>query len=262
MKIYDGFQFFNELELLDIRFNELYDAVDKFIIVESTKTHQNKPKPLYFWENKDKFSPFLDKVIHHIFDPKEYPHTWYIENEQRNQLKYADFSMQKEDIFLLSDADEFLKKESISYIRENAKIFQNSPHTAVMQMSYNYINTVVVKPQDVSGWRGTVILPYDYYNQYNLQFFRDKKDFLPRFENAGWHLSFIGGPERIKSKIESYAHSEYNLEQLKEIKNIENRINSLQDPLSRNSIEIELENDLLKFPQSSLKFKELFYANS
>jgi beta-1,4-mannosyl-glycoprotein beta-1,4-N-acetylglucosaminyltransferase len=262
MKIYDGFQFFNELELLDIRFNELYDVVDKFVIVESTKTHQNKEKPLYFLENKDRFSPFLDKVIHHVFDPKEYPYPWYIENEQRNQLKNADFAMQNGDIFLLSDADEILKKESIEYIRQNQDMFQTTASTAVMQMSYNYINTIVTDPPNIAGWRGTVIIPYDSFTKYNLQFFRDQKDNLPRFENAGWHLSFIGGPERIKNKIESYAHSEYNLDSLKEVKNIENRINLLQDPLSRDYIKISLENNFLKFPSSSLKFKELFYVNT
>ena len=99
MKIYDGFQFFNELELLEVRFNELYDVIDHFVIVECTKTHQNNPKPLYFLENKEKFTPFLDKVIHYIFDPEEYPYPWYIENEQRNQLKNASFTMQENRIF-------------------------------------------------------------------------------------------------------------------------------------------------------------------
>lgn len=262
MKIYDGFQFFNELELLDIRFNELYDVVDKFIIVESTKTHQNNPKPLYFWENRDKFSPFLDKVIHHVFDPQECPYPWYIENEQRNQLKNANFTMQDGDIFLLSDADEILNREALINIKENHESFQKTPTTAVMRMSYNYIDTVVTEPWDVAGWRGTVIIPYNFYNQFNLQFFRNQKDNLPRVENAGWHFSFIGGAERIKDKIESYAHSEYNLKNLKNLNEINDRIKSLKDPLSRDYIKLTVEKDLSKFPKSSLKFNNLFYENA
>lgn len=64
MKIYDGFLFFNELDLLEIRLNTLNDVVDFFILVEASVTHQGTPKPFYFEENKKRFSKFLDKIIH------------------------------------------------------------------------------------------------------------------------------------------------------------------------------------------------------
>ena len=51
-KIFDTFIFFNELDLLTLRFNALDDVVDKFVLVESTKTFQGKNKPLFFNENK------------------------------------------------------------------------------------------------------------------------------------------------------------------------------------------------------------------
>jgi len=38
-KIYDCFSFFNELDLLEIRLQELYDHVDYFVISEANKTH-------------------------------------------------------------------------------------------------------------------------------------------------------------------------------------------------------------------------------
>ena len=41
MKIYDCFQFFNELDLLEIRLDTLYDHVDYFVLSESNKTHSN-----------------------------------------------------------------------------------------------------------------------------------------------------------------------------------------------------------------------------
>ena len=40
--IYDCFNFFNELDLLEIRFHTLYEHVDKFVIVESNKTTVDK----------------------------------------------------------------------------------------------------------------------------------------------------------------------------------------------------------------------------
>ena len=52
MMIVDCFMFYNELDILQIRLKELYDVVDYFIIIEATKTHSNRDKPLYFTENK------------------------------------------------------------------------------------------------------------------------------------------------------------------------------------------------------------------
>jgi beta-1,4-mannosyl-glycoprotein beta-1,4-N-acetylglucosaminyltransferase len=259
MKIIDSFLFFNELELLEIRLEELFDAVDFFVICECTKTHQNKPKPLHYLENKDKFKKFESKIIHHIFDPKESPYDWYIENEQRNEIKNANFEMKNGDVFLLSDADEIISKNAVNYIRSNKEKF-NVPTTSIMQMSYGYINTVVEKPWHHKGWRGTIILPYDYFLQDNLNLWRSKKDSLNRFENSGWHFSFMGGAERIKTKIESYAHSEFNNEQHTDLKNITERINSLQDPLGRSDFELYIEEDFNKFPKSCLKFKNLFLS--
>ena len=64
MKIYDGFLFFNELDLLEIRLNTLNDVIDHFIIVESSVTHSGKSKPFIFEENKNKFTKFLPKIIY------------------------------------------------------------------------------------------------------------------------------------------------------------------------------------------------------
>ena len=61
MKVFDSFRFFNELELLEIRFNLLYDVVDHFVITECPYTISGEEKPLYYWENKDRFSKFNDK---------------------------------------------------------------------------------------------------------------------------------------------------------------------------------------------------------
>ncbi|MHB1696717.1 MAG: hypothetical protein ACYCSQ_01205 [bacterium] len=67
-KVYDCFPFFNEFELLEIRLNELNQVVDKFVLVEATKTHQGKEKPLFYDKNKDSFKKFRDKIIHIVVD--------------------------------------------------------------------------------------------------------------------------------------------------------------------------------------------------
>ncbi|NJM15850.1 MAG: hypothetical protein HC896_11225 [Bacteroidales bacterium] len=59
--VYDCFPFFNELDILEIRLNELNEAVDKFVLVEASRTFQGDPKPLYFEENKEKVQGFFAK---------------------------------------------------------------------------------------------------------------------------------------------------------------------------------------------------------
>jgi beta-1,4-mannosyl-glycoprotein beta-1,4-N-acetylglucosaminyltransferase len=257
MKIFDAFIFFNELDLLDIRLEELYNDIDFFIICESTKTLQNKDKPLYFLENKKRYEKYLDKIVHHVFEPKEFPHQWYIEFEQRNAIKQANFKMSDEDIFLLSDADEIVRAECIQFIRNNKQMFVN-PCTCVMQMSYYYINTVIQEPYDHKNWRGTVIMPKHFFDSKSLSDCRLVKDSLPNLWNAGWHFSFLGGAEKVKLKIESFGHSELNNHNYNSIEIINKRLSSLEDPFSRKGFKIKKEDDLEKFPASSLRFKNLF----
>lgn len=61
-KIYDCFSFFNEVDLLDIRLNELDSIVDYFVIIESTRTFMKKEKPLVF----DIFGPRFNQLKERI----------------------------------------------------------------------------------------------------------------------------------------------------------------------------------------------------
>ena len=64
MKIYDCFPFYNELDLLDLRLETLYDHVDHFVIVEATTTFQSKPKQLFLKDNWNRYAKYHDKMIH------------------------------------------------------------------------------------------------------------------------------------------------------------------------------------------------------
>jgi beta-1,4-mannosyl-glycoprotein beta-1,4-N-acetylglucosaminyltransferase len=43
-RVFDCFSLFNELDLLKVRWNELNNAVDVFVLVEATRTFQKKTK--------------------------------------------------------------------------------------------------------------------------------------------------------------------------------------------------------------------------
>ena len=86
--IYDCFNFFNELDILEIRFYTLYEVVDKFVIVESNKTHSGIPKDFNFENNKDRFKKFLDKVEYiKLTDvPDNYSNLQYTDNIEYNKI--------------------------------------------------------------------------------------------------------------------------------------------------------------------------------
>ena len=69
MAVYDCFPFFNENDLLEIRINQHWDFVDKFIITEAGETHTGKPKPFNF--DHERFEQYKSKVIYRTFDSFE-----------------------------------------------------------------------------------------------------------------------------------------------------------------------------------------------
>ena len=63
MAIYDCFSFCWENDLLELRLNQHWDYVDKFIIVEAGETHTGQPKSFNF--DVKRFKKFQSKIIYH-----------------------------------------------------------------------------------------------------------------------------------------------------------------------------------------------------
>ncbi len=112
MKIYSAFPFCNELELLELRLREHWDYVDKFILVESTRTQQGSPKALHYNDNKSRFQEFSEKIIHLIYTPTEDDFVClgenlsWLEDRQRRYIIHGLVESSENDIVMMSDADE------------------------------------------------------------------------------------------------------------------------------------------------------------
>ena len=111
MKIYDCFQFFNEENVLDLRFNILYDSVDFFVIVESTTDHQGRNKKLNF--NIENFKKFKKKIIYIVvedtLDSIKKTHIGQnslVERHQRNSIMKGLKNCNDNDLVIISDVDE------------------------------------------------------------------------------------------------------------------------------------------------------------
>ena len=69
MTVYDCFPFFNENDLLELRLNQHWDFVDKFIITEAGETHTGLKKPFNFDHNR--FEKYKSKIKYVTFNSFE-----------------------------------------------------------------------------------------------------------------------------------------------------------------------------------------------
>ena len=59
----DTFPIHDELDMLECRLTEIFDAVDYVVAVEADVTHQDSPKPFYVTENLARFDAFKDMHV-------------------------------------------------------------------------------------------------------------------------------------------------------------------------------------------------------
>jgi beta-1,4-mannosyl-glycoprotein beta-1,4-N-acetylglucosaminyltransferase len=238
--IYDCFIFFNELELLELRLNELAGVVDRFVLVEAGRTFTNKAKPLFFLENRDRFHNFKDKIIHVVVeDSPDTTDPWTIERFQRNCIARGLTQCRPDDWILVSDVDEIPRAATVKRISvehslptgfwpekvcrplihlfsswkfSRGRVRRNHPYIFKFQQTNHrhFLNCVTVAPPEMAVWHGTRMLFHrDYYSAQEIRHGGYKI-----VKNGGWHFTSMGGVERIQEKVRSFSHQEFNRPEL------------------------------------------------
>jgi len=206
MKIFDCFTFNDENLILEIRLNELDKYVDYFIIIEFGENHQGKKK------GRKIDQVLLNKFKHKIryFYTGEFNknfNSWERENYQRNAIREGLYDADKNDLIIISDADEIPNLK----ILEQTKI---KKFAIFKQRSFVYKLNLLYE----EDWLGSSICYKKYLK--SPQWLRNKRflrrGFLRKFffktqiiNKGGWHFSFLKDAENIVKKINAYAHSEY-----------------------------------------------------
>lgn len=245
--IIDTFIFYNELDLLNYRLNLLYDVVDYFVIVEATLTHSGKPKKLFFEENKESFSRFSDKIVHIVvtnlyenIDTSTNSETFKNEHLHRNSIdvgiqvienilsnKNPQQKLGDNDLIIVSDADEIpdpITLESIKKSRRKNIFF------SLQQKLYYYNLKNVVRV----WWGSSKIIGYNVYVKSCGRLPQIIRNFpsaqIPR---GGWHLSYFGDSDFIRTKLKSFAEQNFNNDETLQIEHIEECIENGKDVLNR-----------------------------
>lgn len=200
--VFDCFLFNNELDMLELRFKRLFDAVDRFVIVEAPVTFSGKPKELVFHNNLSRFQPYLSKVTYIVvedlpqFDGTENS-AWAMEQFQREAIMRGLKDCKDSDIIISGDVDEIPTVSAIHSF--------NGQDIASFEMDL-FIFDYSVKAKD--PWLHCKIARYRKLKEMGVCFARYSHDiiFPPRLKNGGEHLSYFGGVETVIQKIHNTPH--------------------------------------------------------
>jgi len=253
MKVFDSFIFFNELELLEMRLNILNDVVDYFVLTESPFTVSGNEKPLYYQENRDRFSRWNDKIIHYVTEeiPNNFDHML---EKTKYHVAYKDldpygtpmiqlpirfqralfnrnnsaFGIEKAgasdgDLVITSDADEIINP----YVLEDLSWFNPENHYVSICNAYYYKLNFLYQ----DDWMGSRLCTWKNLKQITIDQLRQDHRNAYKIEDAGWHFSFLGNAENFKLKLASYEHTENNTSE--NVSNAEEKIEKGLDPLNR-----------------------------
>lgn len=268
VKIVDAFIFNNELDILEIRLEEMSPAVDWFVLVEGNRDFKGDPKPMEFDLAKERFAKFLPKIIHvKVEDYPENVDAWAREAWTRNAtlrgVKQVP-GLATSDMVILSDVDEIIRCSVLEHIIKVEKD-ESVPQFEVLKfdLSFRYYKLNCRAVSD--GWGAPVATrAYLFTDPQNTRHNNNpaiRWQYCITMPNAGWHFSYMGGVDAIIRKIEQNAHQELNIPQWKDRAHIEKALRMGMDLYKRDGQRWEFINDY-DYPQFVLdngdKFKEFF----
>ena len=267
-KIVDVSMFFNEVELLEIRLSALNNKVDKFIVIESSQTFSGAKKKLILSElshlkeqygskltlisRSEDFKSYQD-IISNIDKNKNFnseeskkiinilkSHTHYdkgnlnfvLDTFQREAcLAYITRLTDKDDIIIFSDADEL--PDNIRNIKDFYEKEENKKKViSLLQHEFWYYPNIYHD----SKWEGSIVGISSEIIKCSLNYYRqkvhNKRINTSAFKGFyGYHLTNMGGVDRLKTKIGNWSHQEFNNKLI--LSNLEERIIRGEDVYGR-----------------------------
>jgi beta-1,4-mannosyl-glycoprotein beta-1,4-N-acetylglucosaminyltransferase len=207
-------------------------------------------KPLYYWDNRDRFDKFNDKVIHDIMDdiPDNFNdyverrgyHTPYNSIDRNCNQKYIDiplryqrdmyardytaYSIEKagaesDDVIITSDADEVINP----LVLQSLDWFDKDNHYVALQRHFYYKFNILRE----ENWMGSRICTWDTLRQTSVDQLRQNHHNSYRIESGGWHWSYFGHIDTIEQKLNACADSQH------KSKDLADKVKMGKDPVGR-----------------------------
>ncbi len=252
-KVLDAFLFTHEFDLLELRLRTLWPVVDRFLLMEGDHNFANKPKPMRFSEQAERFEWAKDKLIlcKHIGPFVDGLGELFVEHQHRQNLyetakSIAEFA--PNDILLISDVDEIPSREIVEHLKKDDKF----PNPLLFHQEFYYYN---IKCPCGKKWYGTMAMRFDHDlgNIGDARGLRKAMKFVNK--QCGWHLAHFYDSEGIKEKLMHSSHQHYNSpeyydkDHLKKcVQNGENYLGKPMGDLPAEPLPAYLMNELEKYP--------------
>ncbi|KAL2918968.1 hypothetical protein HK105_201238 [Polyrhizophydium stewartii] len=179
----DAILFSVEVDLLEIRIRELYDVVEKFVVLETNSTFTGLPKAFTFEQHRERFAFAADKIVYkkvHVrpLGPKEDPFRLEVDHRVHmgEALKDADVGLARGDWVIMTDVDEIPSWHTVRLMR-SCKGIPSPLHLQLRNYIYSFEFFV-----DMGSWRAKMVRFPTGYAHYRAS------DVM--LADAGWHCSF------------------------------------------------------------------------
>eukprot|EP00249_Psilotum_nudum_P005395 c18834_g1_i3 orf=192-1445(-) len=202
-RVFDAIIFNNELDLLEIRWQELLPHVTRFIVLESNSTFTGLSKPLLFSLNRERFKFAEPNIVYSMIPGRKLEkgeNPFVLEALHRSAMDKVllQAGVQRGDLIIMSDADEIPSAHTVNLLRW----CDNIPNVFHLQMNY-YIYSFEFLV-DKSTWRPSIHLYQPSITSYGHS---RQADII--LADSGWHCSFCF--RHLKDfvfKMTSYSHAD------------------------------------------------------
>ncbi|KAI8578184.1 hypothetical protein K450DRAFT_248530 [Umbelopsis ramanniana AG] len=201
-KMIDAVIFSVELDLYEVRLRELWNVVDKFIILESNATFTGKPKPFVFADNAERFAFAKEKLVYARVNQQPLPpHEGPFYNEAAMRVAMNE-NIEKVandgDFIIMSDVDEIPRASTLRTLKACSGV----PSPLHLQLR-NYIYSYEF-PLDLNSWRARV----ERYSK-GVTAYSHGQQSRNLLADAGWHCSFCFRTiKEFVFKMTSYSHAD------------------------------------------------------
>ena len=196
-RIIDAVMFYNELDMIKLRFDILDPVVDVFIVLEAGETHSGNRKGKIFWDAlvRGEFDRWKHKIVHYYIDRLNRADSWARERFNRSLLHDPIRRCgQNGDIVIVADCDEIPNPKALATLSNDAV------YRLEMDFYYYDFNWRVRE-----GWSIGAV-PYIKIGDPNdIRTLHGESDVIT-VDNAGWHLSYFLTPEGVIDKVDAFMH--------------------------------------------------------
>lgn len=196
--IYDTFLFNDETELLKLRLTELWNVVDRFVLVEARENHRGNPKRLFYSDNKADFEKWNSKIDSLIIDTYGFSGDNKPANMQREHIgreSLNDYPWEPGSTIIHGDADEICDPDIVC---------PSGPMAIEMMFTYYFFNCLYP-----TTTKRSIVASVDCYRNNGFDNMRWKvTDTSPVIPDGGWHHSYLGGAQALKDKIAAHVEGE------------------------------------------------------